>query len=82
MGETPKARSFETALQELEERVRLLDNGELPLEESLQFFEQGVQLVRECQHLLDAAEKKIIEITQSTDNIQETPIQRTESSHV
>ena len=82
MGDTQKSRSFETALQELEERVRLLDNGELPLEESLQFFEQGVQLVRECQHLLDAAEKKIIEITQSTDNIQETPIQRTESSHV
>lgn len=59
--ETP--RSFEQALSALEHRVRRLDSGELALEESLQMFEEGVSLVRECQELLDAAERRVIELT-------------------
>ena len=58
-------RSFEQALTELEGRVRKLDSGELPLEDSLQMFEEGISLVRECQELLDAAERRVIELTTS-----------------
>ncbi len=56
-------RSFEKALDDLEKRVRRLDSGELPLEESLRLFEEGVALVRECQELLDNAEQRIVELT-------------------
>ena len=60
---TEPRRSFETALAELEDRVRQLDSGELPLEQALQVFEEGVALQKECQELLDAAEQQVIELT-------------------
>lgn len=67
--ETP--RSFEQALGELEARVRRLDSGELPLEEALQVFEEGVKLQQECQDLLDAAEQQVVELTQGPDGPEE-----------
>ena len=60
-----EGRSFEQALHELEERVRKLDGGDLPLEHALKFFEEGIGLVRECQGLLDGAERRIVELTRS-----------------
>ena len=60
-----KPRSFENALTELEVCVRSLDSGELPLEESLRMFESGISLVRECQELLDAAERRVVELTRT-----------------
>ena len=65
-------RSFENALKDLEDRVRKLDSGELPLEEALRLFEQGVGLVRECQELLDSAERRIVELTETPQGISET----------
>jgi exodeoxyribonuclease VII small subunit len=59
------SRSFEKALAELEGCVRRLDSGELPLEESLQMFESGIALVRECQELLDTAERRVVELTRA-----------------
>ena len=56
-------RTFEQALSELEDHVRRLDSGELPLDDSLEVFESGVKLVRECQELLDGAEQRITELT-------------------
>jgi exodeoxyribonuclease VII small subunit len=56
-------RSFEEALTELEAHVRRLDSGELELEESLSTFEAGVKLIRECSELLDDAEQRITELT-------------------
>jgi exodeoxyribonuclease VII small subunit len=46
--------------------VRRLDSGELPLEQSLKLFEEGISLVRECQELLDGAERRIVELTRSS----------------
>ena len=51
--------SFETALQELETLVEALEQGEQPLQESLQTFERGVALTRVCQQALDEAEQKV-----------------------
>jgi exodeoxyribonuclease VII small subunit len=63
MSDTPAPRSFDQALGELEVRVRRLDSGELPLEEALQVFEEGVKLQQECQDLLDTAEQQVVELT-------------------
>jgi exodeoxyribonuclease VII small subunit len=50
---------FEAAMQDLEELVERLEQGELPLEESLAAFERGVMLTRACQTALKEAEQKV-----------------------
>ena len=50
--------AFEAALAELETLVGQLEQGELPLDEALQRFEQGVALTRTCQTALRQAEQK------------------------
>ena len=50
---------FESSLKELEEIVGRLEGGDLPLEQSLELFEQGVRLSRDCQKRLDEAERKV-----------------------
>ena len=54
--ETP---DFETAMRDLEELVERLEQGDLPLEESLAAFERGVMLTRACQTALKEAEQKV-----------------------
>ncbi|HSQ23338.1 MAG TPA: exodeoxyribonuclease VII small subunit [Pyrinomonadaceae bacterium] len=54
-----KPKSFESSLEQLELIVRELEQGELPLERSLELFEQGVKLSRECQERLNQAERRI-----------------------
>ena len=51
--------SFEEALKELEETVRLLEDGQLGLGESLARYEEGVLHLQRCQQLLKRAERKI-----------------------
>jgi exodeoxyribonuclease VII small subunit len=51
--------SFEAALKQLEEVVQRLEKGELPLEESLQLYEQGLRLTRLCHVKLEEAEGRI-----------------------
>lgn len=50
---------FERALAELESQVQRLEGGDLPLEDALKAFEEGVRLTRQCQQSLDAAEQKV-----------------------
>ncbi len=54
-----QGQTFEAALAALEQIVRELERGDLPLEKSLALFEQGVRLSRECQERLQAAERRI-----------------------
>ena len=56
MSETP---SFEAALKQLEDIVQRLEKGELPLEESLKLYEEGIRLSRLCHAKLEEAEGKI-----------------------
>ncbi|MBQ6262876.1 MAG: exodeoxyribonuclease VII small subunit [Clostridia bacterium] len=51
--------SFEEALKRLEETVKALESGTVPLEESLKLFEEGVALVKLCNGKLDEAEQKV-----------------------
>jgi exodeoxyribonuclease VII small subunit len=55
---TPE-KTFESSLDELEQIVRHLESGDLPLDRSLELFEQGVRLSRECQKRLDEAERRV-----------------------
>jgi exodeoxyribonuclease VII small subunit len=52
-------RSFEGALKALEEVVERLESGELSLEDSLQYFEQGVQSAARCRKLLQEVETPV-----------------------
>lgn len=56
---SPKPKTFESSLEELERIVHELEQGELTLEKSLELFEQGVKLSRDCQERLGQAERRI-----------------------
>ena len=52
-------RTFEASLEALEQIVRQLESGDLALEKSLELFEHGIRLSRECQDRLSQAERRI-----------------------
>ena len=60
-GPTPPAEgpSFEAAIKRLTDIVQTLERGDLPLEESLRLFEEGVRLASVSQQKLDSAEKRV-----------------------
>jgi exodeoxyribonuclease VII small subunit len=58
----PSDSSFEDAVRRLAEIVEHLESGELPLEQALALFEEGVRLARTSQARLDAAEKRVEEL--------------------
>ena len=55
----PQSRTFESSLEALEDIVVKLEHGDQALEESLELFEQGIRLSRECQERLSQAERRI-----------------------
>ncbi|MEZ0328916.1 MAG: exodeoxyribonuclease VII small subunit [Dissulfuribacterales bacterium] len=55
--------NFETAFKELEKRVQKLEEENLPLEQALKVFEEGVTLIRFCNQALNAAEQRLQELT-------------------
>ena len=65
---TPE-KSFESSLDDLEQIVKQLEAGDLPLERSLELFEQGVRLSRECQKRLDDAERKVEVLLRGNDGV-------------
>jgi exodeoxyribonuclease VII small subunit len=54
-----RSNEFEKAFRQLEEIVKRLESEELPLDESLRLFEQGISLSRFCHQRLEEVEKKI-----------------------
>ena len=67
MSKEENNKDFETSLKKLEKIVSDLENGELPLEESIKTFEEGVKLTKHCQNLLSKAEIKIQKLVESKD---------------
>jgi exodeoxyribonuclease VII small subunit len=59
---------FEEALTRLEEIVEKLEDGDLPLDESLSAFEEGIRLSRICAKLLNEAERKVEILTKGEDD--------------
>jgi exodeoxyribonuclease VII small subunit len=66
-GPDISAMSFEEALRSLEEVVRRLEGGEVPLDESIALYERGEALRRHCQARLDAAQERIEKIVAGPD---------------
>ena len=62
-----QGQTFEASLAALEQIVRELERGDLPLEESLKLFEQGVKLSRECQERLNQAERRVEVLLRDTE---------------
>lgn len=61
---------FEEALERLEEIVRKMETGDLPLEEALKSYEEGVKLIRLCQSKLDEAERRVELLLGKEDSLQ------------
>jgi exodeoxyribonuclease VII small subunit len=54
-----KGMNYEESVKKLEEIIRLLEEGELPLDQSIQLFTEGMELVKTCNQYLEQAEEKI-----------------------
>ena len=68
-----KPLDFEAAMRDLEAIVERLEQGDLPLEESLAAFERGILLTRSCQAALKDAEQKVeILLKKSGESVVET----------
>jgi exodeoxyribonuclease VII small subunit len=64
--------SFEESLKKLESIVEQLEKGDLPLEDSLKLFEEGVGLSAACKKELDAAEGKVQTLLKQRDGSPKT----------
>ena len=61
------SKTFEESMARLEQIVRGLEQGNVPLEESLKLFQEGTELVRTCGQLLDNAELQIKKVMTAPD---------------
>ena len=64
--------TFEENMRRLEQIVRSMERGDVPLEESLKLFQEGTELVRKCGKILDDAQLQIKKISAATDG---TPVE-------
>jgi exodeoxyribonuclease VII small subunit len=55
----PNSFNFEQSVDQLQKIIEKMEHGNLPLEHSLENFEQGIQLIRQCQQMLTAAQQKV-----------------------
>lgn len=72
MARAPKKVGIETQLKSLEDIVKRLEDGTLPLEESLVLFEQGIRLSRELQTALQTASMKVTQLLDG-EHLREAP---------
>ena len=63
--------SFEQSLDRLDEIVKHLEKGDLPLSDSLSLYEEGTGLINACSKMLDDAEQKVVKLKKGPDR---TPI--------
>ncbi len=63
--------NFESAMEQLEEIAKELENGDLPLEKSVEKFEEGIKLSKKCNEILEKAEKRISILINSDDELKE-----------
>ena len=59
--------SFEESLSRLDEIVRHLEKGDLPLSDSLALFEEGTGLLASCSKMLESAEQKVVKLRKGAD---------------
>lgn len=59
--------SFEASMERLEQIVRAMEQGDVPLEESLKLFQEGTKLIADCSKQLEEAELQIKKVVKSAD---------------
>lgn len=62
-----KKLNFEQSLEKLEEIVRHLEKGDMPLSDSLKLFEEGTAILTSCNKMLDDAEQKVVKLKKGPD---------------
>lgn len=60
--------SFEASMERLEQIVRAMERGDVPLEQSLALFQEGTELVKTCQKLLDEARLQVEKVMRGDDD--------------
>ncbi|HEY4328137.1 MAG TPA: exodeoxyribonuclease VII small subunit [Phycisphaerae bacterium] len=70
--ETPQ--SFEESVAQLEQIVAAIESGQIGLEQSLAQYEQGMALVKKCRAILDSAEKRIEQLSETKDGLKSEPL--------
>ena len=70
-----KEQSFEQSMEQLEEVVRLLEQGNVPLEEAIELYKRGMTLSKSCHETLQQAEEQLITLVDR--NGQETQLDTT-----
>ncbi|HCU24739.1 MAG TPA: exodeoxyribonuclease VII small subunit [Deltaproteobacteria bacterium] len=71
---SPNGKSFEAALKKLEEIVEKLEEPDIPLDKSLQLFEEGIQQARFCETRLTEAEGKVEKLIQENETFKKVPL--------
>ena len=66
---------FESAMKRIEEIVRLLEQGDAPLDQSLALFEEGTGLIKKCSVALDQAEQKVDMLVKAPEGPETEPFQ-------
>jgi len=78
-----KGQSFEQAMNRLEEISQSLESGDIPLEESIKLYEEGIKLVEFCQGKLTEAEKKVQKLTRTEGGkFETTPLDKPDTPEV
>ena len=72
MGKKSKKNSFEESINHLEELVNKMESGESSLEQNLEWFEEGMDLIKICQTHLADADKRVQELIKSSENANKT----------
>ena len=70
---------FEDALQKLEDIVRKMEAGDMPLEESMKSFEEGIRLIRFCSAKLEETQRRVEMLLGKEDSLQAKRFQEDES---
>ncbi|MFQ6609804.1 MAG: exodeoxyribonuclease VII small subunit [Fidelibacterota bacterium] len=70
---TDPALSFESSIERLNEIIRKLEEGNIPLDDTLKIFEEGIMLTQHCRKQLDEAEEKVKTLIRTDTGYEEKP---------
>ncbi|CAM4231190.1 exodeoxyribonuclease VII small subunit [Paenibacillus tarimensis] len=73
MEQKEKTQTFEEAMEQLEEIVTKLENGDVPLETAIELFQEGMRLSQLCGSKLEHVERKIEMLIETEDGVQRKP---------
>ena len=70
---------FDVMIEQIQKLVQALESGELPLEDSIQHYEKGLELIHKCQHVLKKSKQRIDDLQQKY-GLETEPLENQEES--